>query len=133
MVAVAEENTRAPLRTTERSRLFAVRVGVLFQRRYQRHRPCVVERLENFQEFSVVPYRRRDISQTITLNTNIHPRVKDDGPLRPVARVDVERREPPRYTAECVKRQRRDRLDLITLSGDQSSAKSLVEEILSAN
>ena len=45
-------------------------------------------------------------ADAFAVNADIHPRIKEDRPLRTVRRVDIQRRKPARHAPEGVKGQR---------------------------
>ena len=59
--------------------------------------------------------------------------VCDDCFLWAVGCVDVERRKSARHSAECVKTQCSDRLDLVSSTRNQRTSKTFVKEILAAD
>src|SRR5947209_3289283 len=143
--SVAEEDRRTPLRALQRPGLPAEAVAELHEARRERDGARVVESLEGFdcvQHRDAPPQSEADgevaksaaarLAERVEVCANVREQVAVGDRRRSYARLDVERREAARHAAVCEAGESVDRVELVSLAGDECAAEPWVEEIFLA-
>src|SRR5690349_488823 len=100
LLAIAKKYRRTPLRSAQRARFSAARVGELLERRHQFNRARVIKTCEGLDQRSPCVARRGDhVAQATAARIDVRAIVSEQMLGRAITNIYVQRRESSRYRA----------------------------------